>query len=798
MKSSTALKALCLLLILLSLSATSCSRKRDLNGSWNGVVYLNSRDEVPIKIEMKQEGTKVFATILNGDERLEATSGSFDGQNIKLKFDYYDAEIEAGFVRREVIGKVTRTWHNTKLVRELKMWKGGAPVVIPAAAEGKDITGDWLMKVGEGENQKEWQLSVNQKNGELIGTILTPSGDWGTMTGFIGYNKIAMNRFDVINARALRAVLTEDGKMKGSVDLGQGDAPRTFTAERVYIPKDGIAFSAGNVRMKNPAEPLKFSGTDFEGKTVSYDDPRFKNKVIVIEITGSWCPNCYDEAPLLKDLYARYKAQGLEILGLSFEYTGEVKRDLEQVKIFAKKHDIPYLMLLGGSTENDDIQKKLPQLENFGAFPTTIFIGRDGLVKKFHAGFEGPATGARFTKTKADFEETVNELLKEYSGFVVPPLGGINSIITGIPPKGGTTNAARFLTIIFLQENHLHPFSQRRIIMKIFLTFILLVSMLAIFSCSRASTSLTSAVKSTDESATTSAPLGQPSGSLARDRDVMADSIEIAAKNRTSEKAQNRALNVSQNPASTEIKQPIERKIIRNGDFLIESKNLAEDQRKIAALAESLGGFVVTSEFKQSANSSTSESTVKIIVRVPASQFDKAVTEIVKTGSQLIYNKTAGQDVTEEFVDLEARLRAKHALENQYLEIMKRAAKISDVLEVQEQLTEVRTEIEQMEGRRRYLENQASLSTINVTLQSPAAVVAATQNGFWRSIKNSFGDGVDEAVGIVLGIIHFVIVALPIFVLLILPLWFILRFLNRRYNFMNRWKKEIVTATPDE
>ena len=413
MKSSIALKALCLFVIILSFSATSCSRKRDLNGIWNGSIYLKSRDEVPIKIEMKQEGSKVFASILNGEERLDSTSGTFDGQNLKLKFDYYDAEIEAGFVRREVIGTVTRTWHNTKLVRELKMWKGGAVQAIPAAAEGKDITGDWLMKVGEGENQKDWQLSVNQKNGELIGTILTPAGDWGTMTGFLGYGKIAMGRFDVINARALRAGLSDDGKLKGIVDLGQGDAPRTFTAERVNIPKDGIAFAAGNVRMQNPTEPLRFSGIDLDGKTIDYQNPRFKNKVVVIEITGTWCPNCYDEAPLLKDLYSRYQAQGLEIIGLSFEYTGEPKRDLEQVKIFAKKHEIPYLMLLGGSTENDDIKKKLPQLENFGAFPTTIFIGRDGLVKKLHAGFEGPATGARFTKTKADFEETVKELLKE-------------------------------------------------------------------------------------------------------------------------------------------------------------------------------------------------------------------------------------------------------------------------------------------------------------------------------------------------------------------------------------------------
>ena len=249
--------------------------------------------------------------------------------------------------------------------------------------------------------------------------------------------------------------------------------------------------------------------------------------------------------------------------------------------------------------------------------------------------------------------------------------------------------------------------------------------------------------------------------------------------------------------STAEIKQPIDRKIIRNGDFTIESKNPSDDQRKIASIAESLGGFVVTSEFKQAASSDASGSSVNVIVRVPSAQFDKAINEIIKTGSQIIYQKTSGKDVTEEFVDLEARLRAKHALENQYLEIMKRASKISDVLEVQEKLTDVRTEIERMEGRRRYLDNQASLSTINITLQSPAAIVAATQNGFWRSIKNSFGDGVDEAVGIVLSVIHFVIVALPVFVLVILPLWFVLRLLNRRYNFLKRWKKEIVGTTPE-
>lgn len=404
-----------LLVLILSLSfslLSSCQRKRDINtlpGIWNGTIYLKNRDEVPMKLELKVEGNNVIGTILNGEERLTSTSGSFDGTNLKLKFDYYDAELEAGFARRELIGKITRTWHQTKMVRELKMWKGGEPMIVPAAAEGKDVSGEWEMKVGEGEQQKTWRFAVQQKDGALTGTILTPSGDWGTMAGQFAYGKLQVNRFDVINARLFRAKLNEQDQLEGMVDLGQGDAPRKVIATRVST---SAPVATQNTRVQNPLEPFKFSGLDLQGKTVTSDDPRFKNKVVLMEITGTWCPNCYDEAPLLKDLYARYQSQGLEVLGLSFEYTGDTQRDLEQVKIFNQKHSIPYLMLLGGSTENNDVQQKLPQLENFGAYPTTIFIGRDGRVKKIHAGFDGPATGERHTRLKAEFEEIVKELLK--------------------------------------------------------------------------------------------------------------------------------------------------------------------------------------------------------------------------------------------------------------------------------------------------------------------------------------------------------------------------------------------------
>lgn len=404
--------SLLLFLGILICAPSACQRKRDITtlpGIWNGVVYLQNQDEVALKLELKVEGDQVSGTILNGDERVASTSGSFDGTNLKLKFDYFDAVLDGTFARREIIGTISRTWKQQKMVRNFKMWKGGEKMIVPAAAEGKDLSGEWEMKVGEGEKQRQWRLLLTQKDGALSGTILTPSGDWGTMAGEFAYGKMQITRFDVINARLFRAQLNAQGQLEGMVDLGQGEAPRKVVAERVSAT---APVATQNTKIKNPTEPFKFAGLDLTGKAVDSTDPRFKNKVIIIEITGTWCPNCYDEAPLLKDLYARYQAQGLEVIGLSFEYTGDTKRDLEQVKIFNQKHSIPYLMLLGGSTENDDVSKKLPQLVNFGAYPTTLFIGRDGLVKKVHAGFDGPATGERHTRLKAEFEETVKELLK--------------------------------------------------------------------------------------------------------------------------------------------------------------------------------------------------------------------------------------------------------------------------------------------------------------------------------------------------------------------------------------------------
>jgi hypothetical protein len=225
---------------------------------------------------------------------------------------------------------------------------------------------------------------------------------------------------------------------------------------------------------------------------------------------------------------------------------------------------------------------------------------------------------------------------------------------------------------------------------------------------------------------------------------------------------------------------PSERKIIRNATLTVEADRPAEAMRKVASLAEARGGFVVTSESRQqtAADGVTAYEVVTIDVRVPAAQFDAFVGEVRGAGSRVVTEKITGQDVTEEYIDLEARVRTQRALEAQFLEIMKGARAVSDALEVQRELATVRGEIERVEGRRRFLENQTSLSTVKVTLQPHAPLI--NTSGFGSSLRDAFGDGVDAALSITLGLVRVLLALIPVALFIGLPLFLLTRFVVRR------------------
>jgi len=228
--------------------------------------------------------------------------------------------------------------------------------------------------------------------------------------------------------------------------------------------------------------------------------------------------------------------------------------------------------------------------------------------------------------------------------------------------------------------------------------------------------------------------------------------------------------------------EAVERKIIRNAEITMEVPSTTDTQHKVTSIAEANGGFVVTSEAKQRENVDPAQRTldIKLVVRVPSTQFGVTFDEIKKLASNMPQENVSGQDVTEEFIDLEARIKTQKALELQFLEIMRQANKVADALEVQRQIADVRTDIEKLEGRKRFLENRASLSTITVNIQTPKPAIAVTVPGFGQNLRDAISDSVGIASELVLFFTRFVILMIPILIFVVLPSGLIARYLVRR------------------
>lgn len=222
-----------------------------------------------------------------------------------------------------------------------------------------------------------------------------------------------------------------------------------------------------------------------------------------------------------------------------------------------------------------------------------------------------------------------------------------------------------------------------------------------------------------------------------------------------------------------------ERKIIRNAELTLESDDLEQVQKMISSIAEAKGGFVTEVQQSITDRRATGRDTVNIALRVPADRFAETLDEIRQAAGRVIFENVKGQDVTEEFIDIEARLKAHLALEEQFLEIMKRANTVADALNVQRELANVRGEIEKVEGRKKFLENQASLSTIRLKIQTSAAI-SASGSGFFYRLTDAISTGFDAALSFILGLVTVLIAVIPFLLFICLPLFLVLRYLWKR------------------
>lgn len=243
----------------------------------------------------------------------------------------------------------------------------------------------------------------------LEGTIVSNSGDYGYFWGQMVRDSFSIAHFDGSFVYLLAGRITGD-TLRGVFHAGlRSQTP--FVATR----------SSGQPHLTPPGEvtradhraPFRFTFPDLDGHTVSSTDPRFQGKVVIVDIFGTWCPTCHDAAPALVQLYQDYHARGLEIVGLAFEAIGDTAVDVPLVRRYREKYHIPFPLLIGGVSEQEAVAASLPQLDGFTAFPTTIFLGKDGRVRRIHAGFYGPATGAQHDQIVREFRTEVERLLAE-------------------------------------------------------------------------------------------------------------------------------------------------------------------------------------------------------------------------------------------------------------------------------------------------------------------------------------------------------------------------------------------------
>jgi thiol-disulfide isomerase/thioredoxin len=380
---------------------------QSIAGLWDGTIAQGGT-QIPFKVGFSGSGSDVKGWFFNGDEKEISNGGTFKGNSLVLNFDSYASVLKLTLKDGELDGEYTTRGKPAPVHAVRHVDHSDANVNVP------NVDGLWVLENVNStkKNEKAWNLILKQKGTELSASILRIDGDTGTLTGRYQDGKFVLSHFSGARAALLTITPQNDGTLavEQAAERHAGAMtavrPEEARAKGLPLPTDPTQHTG----VKDPSKPFTFSFPDLNGNIVSNTDARFQGKVVLIEITGSWCPNCHDEAPFLEEIYNKYRGQGLEIVSLSFEEAEQLPNPV-RLRAFIKEYGIKYPVLLGGETST--AKDKLTSALDWDSWPTTFFVGRDGLVKLVHAGFPSPGSGALYKRDKDEFIATVERLLAE-------------------------------------------------------------------------------------------------------------------------------------------------------------------------------------------------------------------------------------------------------------------------------------------------------------------------------------------------------------------------------------------------
>ncbi len=396
------------LLLVTILSVSAFAQGKLKTGVWRGVLQPVAGGELPFNFEVKDTAGRQQLTIFNAGERFKVKDIRVKGDSVFIHMPLFDSE----FKLQQKANTLTGNW-----IRHL----GNRDAVIPFTAQHNvkwrffakpetpayQITGRWSAIFGEGAERDTTVGEFVQKGNRVTGTFLTTTGDYRYLEGAINGKKLYLSCFDGGHAFLFTANLQDAKTMTNGLF---GTTPWTA----VKNPKAKLPDAYSLTVLKPGYKKIEFSFPDLNGQKVSLNDARFKNKVVILQIMGSWCPNCMDETAYLVNYYKKYHKKGVEVLGLAYERSAEFEQARKAVLQEKNHFNVPYPLLLTGYTNNkQETAKSLPMLSNFLAFPTTIIIDKKGDVRKIYTGFSGPGTGAHYTDFVNGFERLTDNLLAE-------------------------------------------------------------------------------------------------------------------------------------------------------------------------------------------------------------------------------------------------------------------------------------------------------------------------------------------------------------------------------------------------
>ena len=365
-------------------------------GSYRAVLQ-SPGGELPFVLDVAREESGLVLYLVNGKERVRVPEVVVEAGKLTARMPGYENALTATISGDELEGEVTLVRAGgQKQTMPLKARRGDAwRFVEEPLADNADFSGRWSVTFTDDKGKTSPGVAeFEQMFGAVTGTILAPTGDYRFLAGDARGDELQLSRFDGAQAHLFRARLNERGELEGQHWSGNFGHER-FVAVR--NPDAELDMSSVATGMKDPAVKLQFTFPDLDGKPVSLSDPRFQGKVVIVTLAGSWCPNCHDEAAFLAQLYREHRAEGLEVVSLMFEHFGDFTQAANATRRFRKDAGIDYVTLVAGTSDKVEAAKVLPQLTGVFAFPTTIWVDRAGVVRKIHAGFSGPATGAHYT-----------------------------------------------------------------------------------------------------------------------------------------------------------------------------------------------------------------------------------------------------------------------------------------------------------------------------------------------------------------------------------------------------------------